>query len=125
MALGMISPNVLDLEATLASTSGVVHVMGWHPGPGLNEVNHPGKKPVDLTPVRTMKPEPIVTQERLSLRVKPLPEDTRQIIRIFSPDVSHNHEHRVLHRRVVHRTPVPDPPMDEDVEEGRYDSYLA
>jgi hypothetical protein len=76
---------------------------------------------VDLRPVHGVEGEVVIAVVRhkgFGLGIKPVAQHRSQLLSPLGANVSHYEKHRILHRRVIDRAPVPDAPIDHDVETG-------
>src|SRR5690349_10770827 len=67
----------------------------------------------------------IVRREGLDLDIKPLAQHRGQIKSTPTPNIARGREHRILHRRVINCAPVPDAPIDQDIEIAGGDADLS
>ena len=72
VALRMIGPDVLDLEAILSATLCVLHIVRRHARSGFDEVSHPSQQPMNLTSVHAVEAKTWFLEKRLASHVEPL-----------------------------------------------------
>src|SRR5690606_33426219 len=123
VSFGLIRPDMLDLVSDAAAICEFDVARG--PARLRSDVVGDSREEfVQLPAVLLVHRQLGITVERLWSRRELAVQRFSEFLDAEPPDVPHHQEHRVLHRRVIGRTEIPDPPCDEDVHEPTYEMEL-
>ena len=80
---------------------------------------------MNLPAIHPMQAEAVVARKCFKLAIEPTLKHCRQIGSSLAPDVAHDDEHGVLHRRIVDGAPVPNPTIYKNVYICGHDANFA